>query len=55
MNQNDVKKVHFLAGRITLEDVLRLVIPQFHVIPIRNNNWEAVVGATQSAFEEWHT
>jgi hypothetical protein len=54
VSRNGVGKAHFPTGRIALEDVLRLVITQFNVIPLRND-WEAVLDTTQSAFEEFRT
>jgi hypothetical protein len=54
VSRDDVRKAHFPTGRIAFEDVLRLVITQFGVIPLRND-WEAVLDTTQSVFEEWRT
>jgi hypothetical protein len=34
--RDDVRKTHFPTGRIAFEDVLRLVITQFGMIPLRN-------------------
>lgn len=52
--RDDVRKAHFPTGRIAFEDMLRLVITQFGVIPLRDN-WETILDQTQRAFEDWQT
>ena len=52
--RDDVRKAHFPTGRIAFEDVLRLVVTQFGVIPLRND-WETILDRTQTAFENWQT
>ena len=39
---DDVRKAYFTTGRIALEDVLRLVITQFGVIPL-HDDWETIL------------
>jgi hypothetical protein len=51
---DEVRKAHFPTGRIAFEDVLRLVIKQFGVDPLRDD-WEAILARTQAAFEGWRT
>ena len=52
--RDDVRKAHFPTGRVSFEDVLRLVITQFGVLPLRDD-WAAILDQTQTAFEDWHT
>jgi hypothetical protein len=52
----DIHKYHFPTGRIALEDVLRLAIKEFGVVPWRSD-WEEVLEQTQSIYEArrtWH-
>jgi hypothetical protein len=46
----DIRKAHFPTGRIAIEQVLRLVITEFDVQPLRND-WESVLNQMQSSFE----
>jgi hypothetical protein len=48
--RDEVRKAHFPTGRMALEDILRLVIQAFHVIPLRDD-WEGILDRTQAAFE----
>jgi hypothetical protein len=50
----DGRVAHFPTGRIALEEVLRLVIQEFNVRPLRED-WEAIINSTQTAFEKWRT
>jgi hypothetical protein len=52
--REDVRKAHFPTGRIAFEDVLRLLITQFGVLPFRDD-WEAILDQTQTGFEDWQT
>jgi hypothetical protein len=52
--RDEVRKAHFPTGRLAFEDVLRLVITQFGVIPLRDD-WETMLERTQAAFEDWRT
>jgi hypothetical protein len=52
--RGEVRKAHFPTGRIALEEVLRLVIQEFGVIPLRDD-WEAILHRTQSTFEGWRS
>lgn len=52
--QDKVRKAHFPTGRIAFEDMLRLVISQFGVVP-RRDDCEAILHRTQEAFEGWRT
>jgi hypothetical protein len=49
-----VRKAHFPTGRMAVEDVLRLLITQFEVIPLRDD-WQSVLDRTSAAYEEWRT
>jgi hypothetical protein len=50
----DGRDVHFPTEQVSLEDILRLVITDFGVIP-RQENWAEVLGNTQAAFKKWRT
>jgi hypothetical protein len=50
----DGREAHFPTGRIALEEVLRLMINEFGVTPLRPD-WEAVLDRTQAAFNDWRT
>ena len=52
--RDEVRKAHFPTGRIALEEVLRLVIQEFGVRPLRED-WDAILNRTQAAFEDWRT
>jgi hypothetical protein len=52
--RDDVRKAHFPTGRMAFEEVLRLVITQFGVTPLRDD-WRSILEQTQSAFEGWRT
>lgn len=45
---------HFPTGRIAVEQVLRLLIKEFDVTPLRDD-WETILQETQERFEEWRT
>jgi hypothetical protein len=49
-----IRKAHFPTGRIAVEDVLRVLITQFDVIPLRDD-WQTVLDQTSSAYDEWKT
>lgn len=48
------RKMHIPTGRIALEEVLRSVIEDLGVQPLRDD-WEQVLRETQEAFERWRT
>jgi hypothetical protein len=52
--QHNLLKAHLPTARIAIEDVVRCVITQLGVIPLRND-WEAILAETQEAFQEWRT
>jgi len=54
IGREDMRKAHFPTGRIALEDVLRLVIQEFGVMPLRDD-WAEILDRTQAAFEDWRT
>ena len=54
VGRDDVREAHFPTGRISLEEVLRLVIQEFNVRPFRED-WEAIINSSQAAFEKWRT
>jgi hypothetical protein len=43
---------HFPTGRIAVEQVLRLLIEEFNVQPLRDD-WSTVLQQTQERFEQW--
>jgi hypothetical protein len=54
VGRDDVRGAHFPTGRISLEEVLRLVIEEFHVKPLRHD-WADILQRTKAAFEEFRT
>jgi hypothetical protein len=46
--------IHFPSGRVALEDVLRLLIREMGVEPLRED-WEEILDETQAGFEKWRT
>ena len=50
----DGREAHFPTGRIAFEEILRLVIQEFNVRPIRED-WGTILDRTQAAFENWRT
>jgi len=51
---NNLRKVHLPTARISVEEILQLLIEQFRVKPIRND-WEKVLKRTKAAFEKYRT
>ena len=45
---------HLPTARIAIEDVVRCVITQLGVVPLRED-WEAILAETQGAFQQWRT
>jgi hypothetical protein len=52
--RSELVNAHLPAGRIALEEVLRLALNDFHVRPARAD-WADVLSRTLSAFEDWRT
>jgi len=52
--QYNLLKAHLPTARIAIEDVLRFVITQLGVVPLRND-WEAILRETQDTFQQWRT
>ena len=50
----DGREAHFPTGRIAFEEILRLVIQEFNIRPIRED-WETILDRTKAAFEKWRT
>ena len=50
----EVHKYHIPTGRVALEDVLRLAITEFDVMPQRAD-WEDVLNEGQAAYEAWRS
>ena len=42
------------AGRVAVEEIIRLLVEQFEVAPQRND-WEQILDEAQTAFETWRT
>ena len=51
---NVLRKIHLPTARISIEDVLQLLIEQFKVEPIRQD-WEKVFKRTKAAYEKFRT
>jgi len=49
---HNLRKAHLPTARIAMEDVLRFVITQLRVIPLRGD-WAVILTETQAAFEQW--
>ena len=49
--QHNLSKAHLPTGRIVREDVLRLAITHFGIVPLRQD-WETILEKTQGAFQE---
>jgi hypothetical protein len=52
--RHNLIKAHLPTARVAVEDVLRCVITQLGVVPLRDD-WEAILTETQSAFQQWRT
>ena len=52
--QHNLIKAHLPTARIAIEDVVRFVITQLGVVPLRDD-WEAILAETQDAFQQWRT
>ncbi|HEV2125469.1 MAG TPA: hypothetical protein VGW38_22185 [Chloroflexota bacterium] len=52
--RDELDKTHFPTGRVALEDVLRLLIRDFSVAPLRSD-WATVLTQTQGRFEQYRT
>ncbi len=50
--QHNLRKAHLPTGRIAVEDMLRLAIIHFRVLPLRQD-WETILTETQDAFQQW--
>jgi len=51
---NNLRKIHLPTARISIEEVLQLLIEQFKVKPIRQD-WEKVLKRTKAAYEKYQT
>jgi hypothetical protein len=51
---NLLRKIHLPTGRISVEDVLQLLIEQFKVRPIRQD-WQKVLKRTKAGYEKFRT
>jgi hypothetical protein len=52
--QHNLIKAHLPTARVAIEDVVRCVITQLGVVPLRDD-WEAILAETQRAFQQWRT
>jgi hypothetical protein len=50
--QHNLLKAHLPTARIAIEDLLRFVITQLGVLPLRKD-WEVILAETQDAFQQW--
>jgi len=50
----EFKKKHLPTARIALEQVLRLVVNDFGITPIRAE-WSQILAEAQKRFETWRT
>src|SRR2546427_10373337 len=50
--QHNLADAHLPTARIAIEDVIRCVITQQGVVPLRDD-WEAILAETQAAFQQW--
>lgn len=49
-----LKKIHFPTGRISMEEMVRLLIREFGIGPLRAD-WENVLAEQQRKFEQYRT
>lgn len=54
VGRKQLQKAHLPTGRVAVEDLLRIAITEFGVSPLRND-WEDILGNTQSLYEKWRT
>jgi hypothetical protein len=50
----ELRGLHLLTGRVSLEAAVRVLINEFDVRPLRGD-WASVLDATEAAFEQWRT
>jgi hypothetical protein len=43
-----------LTGRVGLESIIRVLVDDFNVRP-RRGDWQGVLHATETLFEQWRT
>jgi hypothetical protein len=46
--------LHLPTGRVSVESILRLLLKEFDVRPLRDD-WASVLDATEEVFEQWRT
>jgi hypothetical protein len=51
IGRDEIRKAHFPTGRMAHEEVLRLAIKEFAIVPLRDH-WEEIFNRTQAASEE---
>lgn len=49
-----VTKSHIPTGRVALEQVVRFLIAELDIVPLRDD-WEKVLQATEDRFKDWRT
>ena len=49
---HNLRKAHLPTGRMAVEDILRLAITHFQIVPLRQD-WDTILTATQDAFQQW--
>jgi len=52
--QHNLLKAHLPTARIAIEDIVRCLITQLDVVPLRDE-WEAILAETQDAFHQSRT
>jgi hypothetical protein len=50
----ELRGLHLLTGRVGLESVIRVLLDDFDVRP-RRSDWQGVLDATETLFEQWRT
>lgn len=49
-----LKNLHIPTGRVSFEEVVRFLIDELRVVPVRDD-WQEVIGETETRFREYRT
>jgi hypothetical protein len=50
-----LSKLHIPSGRVAFEEVLRFLIDDLSVIPVRPDDWRVIVGDSEARFKAFRT
>ncbi|HEU0116550.1 MAG TPA: hypothetical protein VFQ80_17800, partial [Thermomicrobiales bacterium] len=51
----DLRKSHIPTGRVSFEAVVRFLIDELSVMPIRNDDWRAILNRNEQTFDRQRT